>query len=179
MGLTAICSFAAPVSYNITFTTTTGPAPASGSFTYDSSAPLTSRFTGFTVLWESGVFDLTAAANSGEQFLGTDCGTVASSASVFAILSRQNVCANAAAITWNGGRPGGIVTFRFSDQELAGSGASISVNSSTPYSDGLDASGTFSIASPSAAPEPSTFLLALVPGVFLLRKRMIRGVGRR
>ena len=177
MASMATSAFASPVSYNITFTTTTGPAPTGGSFTYDSTAPLASRFTGFTVLWGSGIFDLTAAANTGEQFIGTDCGTTPSSQSVFTFLTGQNVCANTAVIAWDGIRSGGIQIFDFRNQELSGSGppmASISINASTPFSGGPDASGFFSIASSSTVPEPSTLILTLLPGAFLVRRRVTR-----
>ncbi len=176
MSLMATSAFASPVLYNITFATTTGPAPTAGSFTYNSTAPLGSQFTGFTVSWGSGIFDLTATANNGEQFVGTDCGTTASSASVFSFLSGQNVCANAAAIAWDGSTSG-IDTFDFRNQELAGTGppeASISINSSTLYFSGPGATGTFSVASASTVPEPSTFVLTMLPVVFLLRRRFMR-----
>jgi hypothetical protein len=180
MSLMATGAFASPVLYNITFTTTIGPAPTAGSFTYNSTAPLGSQFTGFTVLWGSGIYDLTATANSGEQFIGTDCGTTPSSASVFAFLNGQNVCANTAVIAWDG-TTSGIDIFDVRNQELSGSGppkASISINASTPYSAGPDATGTFSIASASTVPEPSTFILTLLPGAFLLRRRVTRAVGK-
>jgi hypothetical protein len=175
LGIMATGAFASPTFYDITFTTTSGPAPTSGSFTYDPSAPLASRFTGFTVIWDGGIFDMTDVANTGEAFVGTNCGTTPSSASVFMFLSGQNVCANTAAIAWDGDRSTGIVMFDFRDQELSGPGApmaSIANHASTPYSDGSNATGSFSIASPSSAPEPGSFLLLLMPTAYLLRKRV-------
>jgi hypothetical protein len=175
MSLITTGAFASPMTYSITFTTTTGPAPTAGSFTYDSTAPLTSRFSNFTVSWGSGIFDLTDTANSGEQFLGTDCGTTPSSESVFTFLSGTNVCANAAVIAWDGIRSTGIQVFDFRNQELSGTGppmAIVGINASTPFSEGPDASGFFSIASASAAPEPSTFILMLLSGAFLVRRRI-------
>jgi hypothetical protein len=174
MSIMATGAFASPMLYNITFTATAGPTPTAGSFTYDSAAPLGSQFTGFNVVWEGGIFDLTAAANTGEQFTGTDCGTTSSSQSVFAFLSGQKVCANAAVIAWDGGRPRGVEIFDFRNQEISGVGppeASIAINASTPFSEGQDASGSFSIASASAVPEPSTSVLTLLSGVLLLRAR--------
>src|SRR4051794_21049304 len=120
MSLIAASAFAAPVNYTITFTTSSGPAPTAGSFTYDSSAPLASRFTNFNVSWGGGIFDLTATANTGEQFTGTDCGTSPSSQSLFTFLSGQNVCANAAVIVWDGVRSTGIQTFDFRNEEASG-----------------------------------------------------------
>jgi hypothetical protein len=172
MSTMASGAFAFPVLYTLSFTATTGPAPTAGSFNYDAAAPFASRFTNFNVVWENAIFDLTAAANTNEQFVGTDCGTTASSQSVFTILSGQSVCANPALIAWDGGRPGGIVTFDFRNQELSGSGppkASIAINASTPFSEGPDASGTFSI---SSAPEPSTLVLSLLAGAYMLRRRV-------
>ena len=46
--------------YTITFTTSTGTPPASGSFTYDSTAP---QFSNFFVSWDGITFNLTASAN--------------------------------------------------------------------------------------------------------------------
>jgi hypothetical protein len=182
MASMATSAFASPMLYNITFTATTGPAPTGGSFTYDSTAPLASRFTGFTVFWGSGIFDLTAVANTGEQFIGTDCGTTPSSGSVFTFLSGQDVCTNAAVVAWDGIRSGGIQIFDFRNQELSGSGppmASIGTNASTPFSAGPDATGFFSIASTSTAPEPSTLLLTLLAGAFLARRRSDPGMSRK
>ena len=51
---------AAPITYNINFTTTSGIAPTSGSFTYDAA---TTTFTAFTVLWNSATINFTSAAN--------------------------------------------------------------------------------------------------------------------
>jgi hypothetical protein len=177
MTIITTVAFAAPITYNITFTTTSGPVPTSGSFSYDSTAPLATRFSNFTVLWGGGIFDLTAAANTGEQFLGTDCGTTPSSQSVFMFLSGQNVCANPAVIAWDGIRSTGIQTFDFRDQESSGSGApmaGIDTVSSSVFSPGADATGTFSIESPSTVPEPSTLILTSLPGVLLLRRRFNR-----
>jgi hypothetical protein len=47
--------------YTINFTTTSGAAPASGSFSYDSTNP---QFTNFIVNWDGFSFDLTSSANS-------------------------------------------------------------------------------------------------------------------
>uniref|UniRef100_Q01WQ1 PEP-CTERM protein-sorting domain-containing protein n=1 Tax=Solibacter usitatus (strain Ellin6076) TaxID=234267 RepID=Q01WQ1_SOLUE len=177
IGVLATGAFASPVSYTITFTTTSGPAPTAGSFTYDSTTPLASRFSNFTVSWGSGLFDLTDTANTGEQFFGTDCGTTPSSASVFSFLSGQSVCANASVIAWDGIRSTGIQVFDFRNQELAGTGpplAIVGIHASTPFAEGPDATGTFTISSPSAAPEPSTLFLTLLPAAFLLRRRITR-----
>ena len=101
MGSIAMSALASPITYNIIFPGG-GFAPTSGSFTYDASAPLASRFTNFTVSWDGLLFDFTNTANTGETFFGTDCGTSPSSQSVFMFLSGQNVCVNAATIDWTG-----------------------------------------------------------------------------
>jgi hypothetical protein len=48
------------ITYDIIFTTTEGPAPAAGSFTYNSTTP---GFTNFTVTYNGVIFDLTDDAN--------------------------------------------------------------------------------------------------------------------
>jgi hypothetical protein len=176
---------ASPITYDFTFVATAGIAPASGAFTYDASAPLTSRFSGFTVTWDDILFDFTNAANTGESFFGTDCGTTPSSQSVFAFLSGQNVCVNAATIFWNGnGTSGADGTFGFADQELSGSGPPAAAIDATVAGaqPALDfAGGFFSIAPAAATPEPGTFGLIGAAGaaVLLLRRRLRIGIDRR
>jgi hypothetical protein len=53
-------AFAGPVAYTLSFTSTVGTAPSSGSFTYDAAVP---EFTDFLVVWEGAGFDFTAWAN--------------------------------------------------------------------------------------------------------------------
>ena len=53
-------AFAAPAIYYLAFTTTTGVAPSSGSFTYDPDVP---EFTSFDVFWSGTDFDFTGWAN--------------------------------------------------------------------------------------------------------------------
>lgn len=179
VGIMATGAFASPVVYNIAFTATSGTAPTAGSFSYDSAAPLGAQFTGFTVAWGGGIYDLTSVANTGEQFVGTDCGSTPSSQSVFTFLSGVNVCGSAAVIAWDGSSAG-VDIFDFRNQELSGSPASeasITINASTPYTAAPDASGSFSI---SSVPEPSTFVLTLLSGALLLLALLRRTViGRR
>ena len=179
LGLMATGAFASPIFYNITFNATSGTAPTAGSFTYDSAAPLGSQFAGFTVVWGGGIYDLTSVANTGEQLVGTDCGTTPSSQSVFSFLSGVNVCGSSAVIAWDGSSTA-IDTFDFRDQELSGSPAPeaiISTNASTPYASVPAASGSFTI---SSVPEPSTFTLALLSGALfwgaLFRRRAIERI---
>jgi hypothetical protein len=70
--------------YTINFTTTSGPAPTSGSFTYDSTTP---RFTNFLVVWEGITFDLTSSANA-PIIAGTGCtGEASTPAYGFALMT--------------------------------------------------------------------------------------------
>src|ERR1039457_3718761 len=72
--------------YTINFTTTSGVAPPSGSFTYDSTVQ---SFANFLVSWGGITFDLTAAADSPILF-GTGCtGEAATPAYGFAIMSQD------------------------------------------------------------------------------------------
>ena len=90
MGSTAI--LAAPITYTIDFTTTFGVAPTAGSFTYDDTLSLGSRFTAFDVAWNSMVLDLRASANA--PFInGSDCGTTSNSLISFTLLQGTNQCA--------------------------------------------------------------------------------------
>jgi hypothetical protein len=74
--------------YTINFTTTFGPAPTSGSFTYDSTTP---GFTNFLVVWNGVTFDLTSSANS--PLVGaTGCaGEAPTPAYAFSLLTRALV----------------------------------------------------------------------------------------
>lgn len=79
---------AAPVKYNIQFTTTFGsPTPASGSFFYDPDVPV---FSGFLVVWNGISFNMTAAANN-PQFASGACNTAGNGAAdTFDFLLNQN-----------------------------------------------------------------------------------------
>jgi len=63
--LVMACSFApssmAATTYDITFSTAYGPAPTSGSFTYDSTSH---TFSNFDVVFGGATYDLTSAANT-------------------------------------------------------------------------------------------------------------------
>jgi hypothetical protein len=158
MSFIATSAIGSPITYNIAFTAV-GILPTAGSFTYDSAAPLNSRFTNFTVTWDSRLFNLTSVANTGESFVGTDCGTTPSSQSVFSFLSGINVCVNPSHTYWSA--DGNVGSFGFADQENSGFGppaAGIVASAAPDVSAGV-AGGTFSIAPAATAPEPSTWLL--------------------
>jgi hypothetical protein len=85
--LLAASANAASINYTIQFTTSSGTAPTSGSFTYDST---TSLFSNFVVAWDIYNFDLTAAANApatgGTAIAGC---TDSNGATTFQLLSHQ------------------------------------------------------------------------------------------
>jgi hypothetical protein len=100
-GIVASGAFAAPLAYNINFTTNSGsPTPTSGSFTYDSAVPPGSQFTGFDVEWDGLAFDLTSNANTGGTSSG--CGAITST-TVFLFLSGTNECLGSNSFDWSGG----------------------------------------------------------------------------
>jgi hypothetical protein len=83
-------AFAGPVAYSLSFASTVGTAPSSGSFTYDAAVP---ELTNFLVVWEGAAFDFTPAANQPTTF-GHDPICLDSSAlTTFKLLSGE--CSNA------------------------------------------------------------------------------------
>lgn len=175
--------FAAPVTYFINFTLDTSSGiqpvlPDSGVFTYDAAAPLTSRFSGFQVVWNSSTFDLTALANTGETFQGTACGTTPSSASVFSFLTGVGVCTGSNVIGWAGSNVPQIVpnrgaAFVFFDRTLNGNDVAQIATPLQPPAGFLSLStGTFTS---TAIPEPSYSILLLASGAFLIVKRNSAG----
>jgi PEP-CTERM motif len=91
--------FASPITYNITFTTTTGLAPTSGSFTFD---PVTG-FTNFLVLWDGITFNETASANAPNVGLTTGCmGEASTPAYGFMLMQKALVGCNGVPVyTWS------------------------------------------------------------------------------
>lgn len=86
---------AAPIAYTIQFTLSSGsPAPVSGSFDYDSSAPLDEAFSDFMVDWDGASYNLTAGAND-PTIYGTpiaSCTPSDDSAGVFYALLKPSDC---------------------------------------------------------------------------------------
>jgi hypothetical protein len=79
---------AAPVVYDITFTTTLGTATPTGFFTYDADVgPPAGTFSDFLVTWRGVTYDFTEAANRIDP--GVGCGNGAIS---FAIMSGTTAC---------------------------------------------------------------------------------------
>lgn len=141
-------------SYTITFTTSSGVAPTSGSFTYDSTTPL---FTNFTVTWGGVIFNLTAEANS--PITGaTDCsGESHTPAYGFAIMSHAlSGCVGPVSYGWFAtGYPD---TFEFEAGDAIGIDV-IEVGLTTSAGAGF-ASGNWSL-SPVSTPEPGSAALTL------------------
>lgn len=160
MGLVgaAASATAAPITYNINFTTTRGIAPTSGVFTYNDANALNSRFSGFNVIWNSRSFDLTASANAPS---GVGCGSLDGGTS-FNLLSLIPQCPTPQTISWLGVLSTFSSTFAFSDQSNSGTSfIQIAANSGGLIAPPLPNSfGTFTI-TPAGVPEPSTISMAL------------------
>jgi hypothetical protein len=169
-GIIASGAFAGPINYVINFTTTSGSPTPTGSFTYDSAAALGSQFTAFVVVWDALTFDFTSQANT--PIVNTvGCGAV-TSITIFNFLSGTDEC------------PGSPNTFNYDSTEaLANSGITFSDNGS-PYPHYIDLQsivggysgrnniddGTFTVTAQTQTPEPSSFILALTGGAFLVKR---------
>ena len=172
MGVLVSGAFASPITYTFNFTVDSGsPAPTSGSFTYDSTAPLASRFTFFDVVWDGFTFDMTSNANSP---FSVGCGPADSSTS-FGELSGTLTCPGTPPVSWNGNATPSLAGFGFL---TAGSGNEyqLAVGVPNPSDVAGNAGGSFGITinDQPPTPEPSSFILALTGGAFLARKRMRR-----
>jgi hypothetical protein len=176
IGALLIAACAAPVAfgdvdttYDITFTGP-GTLPASGSFTYDSTNP---SFSDFTVTYEGYLYDLTAEANA-PTFSGTLPCVGSGAAATFALLS--GACAPPLfSPEWIGENDPSANYFEFFEQTTEEIPSEISITDSESPVGGTDSpsNGEFII---SDVPEPTSlvFLLtALIPVVFVARKRML------
>jgi hypothetical protein len=176
-----LSSFAGPVSYQINFTTTSGTAPATGTFTYNSSLALGSQFTSFTVTWDALTFNFASNANAGGAVVGTLCGTSPTSATVFAWLTGTGVCSGAGqtnTFAWLASATNGSnASFALRDvgdaqlNDYAQTTTSLSSVSATT----TNGAGTFTS---SATPAPSTWMLALAGGALLLCRQRVRRIGK-
>lgn len=158
-------SLAAPVLYEISFTPDNGPAPTSGSFTYDAD---TTQFSEFLVVTRGISFDFTPFVNSGgfSGFSLFGCPTPDTSAGVAEwLLStgcdkqysvQQSFGALMTVILYEGGSVGGDTL--------------VAVSSASPGLPVLDG-GRFSVAA--AVPEPTTAITLAIGTAALaaLRKR--------
>lgn len=145
--------------YTINFTTASGIAPTSGSFSYDSTTPL---FSNFVVIWDGQTFDLSASANA--PFAGTapyagptNCtGEAATAAYAFAIMS-QNVTGCSAQYYWNINSLGG--SFVFVVVPSANPSHADEIGSSTTNPTIQLAAGDWTISTVVATPEPATLVM--------------------
>ena len=162
--LLTMTAVAAPIQYNISFSSVTGSVlPSSGSFTYDASIP---QFSNFHVEVEGADINLTATANS--PVIAAPCvvGDASTPRQGFAIVSGATACP--AQQLWflysSGFELFSSVTPFTGDfgsldlSEVIGSPSHVPVSGLT--------GGFFTITSAATAPEPSTIPLVLI--AFLL-----------
>ena len=181
LGIGAITAAAGPITYAIDFTTASGIAPTSGAFTYDSSSPVGSQFSNFTVVWDTFTFDMTAQANSPVEY-GTGCTASATSVTFFDLLSGAAQC------TPSNGREWYAEVIQIAGEfSLCEEVDPTMCNSATGYirderilvngrtDNWTNASGSLSI---TAVPEPSTFLLTLWCCLGLAGAMRVRGKRR-
>jgi hypothetical protein len=151
---------AAPITYDINFTTTFGIAPTSGAFTYDAT---TTTFSAFTVLWDGFSIDATTAANMAPFVTpaGASCGAPASSEGSFDILSGLSTCPvrqQWVAIGRTGTSLSGVFSFLEYDPAIGG-GVDFVATFTTPIYTGNSlpqGNGSFTI---TATPEPGGILM--------------------
>jgi hypothetical protein len=163
-------AFAVPTTYTITFTTNAGGvAPASGSFTYDSTTAL---FNDFLVSWNGIAFDLTDGANA-PWLSGGICGFQGTGAALsFALLSNPSpsTCPQTG---WAGLTQAGNTSADFGFFSGGGQTDFIIIRRlTTSNGTAVFSNGTWSI-SPVGVPEPGTLaLLGLgLAGLGLSRRR--------
>ena len=147
---------AAPTTYRINFTTQSGTAPTSGSFTYDPST----GFSNFIVVWNGQTYNLTSAANSPTSPTPTGCPNEApTSAYGFIIMSQTPTCPggryNWLGIPSSPSSFGFVVDLGSGDDDIVSSG---------PGSSGATSFGGWSITpeTPPATPAPASLILALI-----------------
>lgn len=168
---------AATILYNINFgTAISGMAPTSGSFDYDSLAPLGNQFSNFIVVWDGLSFNVTANANTPTLNSAGSCTTSGfTSATVFSFLDQTPECPSAPnTYTWQVIATGGPdAQINFFDTNQAGTGDVELSDALVSTLIGPYSSGYYTI-TPAATPEPSTFFLMLTTGgMFLLRKQIV------
>lgn len=156
--LVMACSFApssmAATTYDITFSTAYGPAPTSGSFTYDSTSH---TFSNFDVVFGGATYDLTSAANapSINPPIPGSCSGVSGGLVAFMILDAE--CTDTSTASWEVGdqdSPAG--SFVFVDYFNAGGNENAYISGTPPVgaiSTNQNSEGGWSI---SQAVTPST-----------------------
>ena len=165
---------AAPVKYNIQFTTTSGsPTPASGSFFYDPDVPV---FSNFFVVWNAQTYDMTSAANAPSVAIGT-CNTAGNGAAdTFDFLLNQNCGSGQASNGWSAFESPDSSGFTFARSDNGPTNAIAISAYESPEGNFTNASGTFSISLAEApVPEPATLsLLTAAAALLAVRLRMCR-----
>jgi hypothetical protein len=148
MGLLVMRSQATPTTYNIRFTTTSGIASSSGSFTYDPSK----GFSAFIVQWNGVTFDLTSAANAPVQFGSTGCDSEGSTPQYGFIIMAQIATGCNVSHSWGAQStpPNASFGFQLFNNTAAADEIFLATNSGTNVAFG---GGTWRL---SAVPEQST-----------------------
>jgi hypothetical protein len=173
MGLlgAAASATAAPILYDINFTTTSGVAPTAGSFLYDS---VTETFSGFIVDWNGVTLDLTASANSpnvgGVCDVGAAGGTGFDS---FSYLSNPTCGSGNFEAGWSALSAPLLSQFAFSRNDNASIDRIFFNGAAAGTSTFVRGAGSFAIA-PAAVPEPSTIGLMFSGGLLLAWRRKQR-----
>jgi hypothetical protein len=151
--------------YSIIFTTTSGIAPTGGSFYYDAAATVGFQFSSFYVTWDGFRFDLTGAANS--PIFVSDNGICVDN--VFQFLSTGTACSTHAyyAPDWEAGAG----EYDFEDTSSDRNGVLIMRAIGGDVNDDGGYGGWAIVLDQVPAPEPSSLMLALAGGGWLLYLR--------
>ena len=144
---------AAPLAYNINFTTTSGTAPTSGGFTYDA---MTTTFSAFTVVWNTITFDFTSTANSPMNMPIIPCNGTGPSAA-FALLTKSDGCITP---EWFSFLDRGIGQFDFTESGVGGPGHALRYFLSSDDRRSASSVGTYGVAPANATPEPNSIIAA-------------------
>ena len=173
MGVAVAGAFGAPVTYNMTFVPESGPAPLSGSFQYDATAPLAARFAMFTVNWDGAIFDLTAGANL-PTIAPFACLVQPDSTASFDFLTGQGPCQFDSVRGYAAYHNGALSLFQLQERFRIGGTPGVAIGdevSDAPNSPETRAGGTFFITAAQAVPEPSTVILTLMGTILFLRPK--------
>ena len=163
---------ASPIAYTIQFTLISGsPAPISGSFDYDSSAPLDEAFSDFIVNWDGADYNLTVDAND-PVIYGTplsSCTPSNNSAGVFYALLNPSDCPAppGGQTEWEGSPASslnGDFEFVFGSQaDALAIYSETGTSSEVPY-----AIGSYTVAEATSTPEPGSLSLIILAGLGLV-----------
>jgi hypothetical protein len=152
----------------IDFTTSSGPAPASGSFKYD---PLVG-FSEFIVIWGGDIFDLTSAANAPTLSAGsTGCAGRASTQQYGFIINSETALGCTPSYAWDGSFDGtGFTSFTFALSVLANADSIGQTQFVGQHQTPPNAHGTWSL-SETAVPEPGSLTYMLLASLTIVGKR--------